>query len=944
MNKEFFEKIFPSQGNVCIAGIKEKVIAPRFVDSVDKALALAQSYIDKESNVYFTPGTYEGMRRRQEDCVWVKSFFLDLDVEHGDKKYPSKEEALADVQRFRHEIGWPEPVLVDSGGGIHAYWIFDEEIPADEWNGYAKKFKQLCLDLKMIIDEGVPADSARLMRIPGTFNYRYDPPRPSVMLSEVFTYDISTLLPALGNVESPFDLKQIDKGLDPDTQAIFDKRRGNFEYDFSKIVQASLEGNGCEQIKWIIENAADCSEPLWYAGLSVAVRCRDGAEAIHKMSEDYPGYSAEETERKAAQSLREATWAHGCDAFRKENAERCANCAYAGAIPGPIEIGKIVRIVETAEQEQDATQPVRDTKDPEKILVFPDFLKPYQRGANGGIYYVPPPRRDKKGKVIQDDPELLTANDVYPTKRVYSPQDGECLVMKLFLPLDSTREFLLPLRDVAATEKLKAALAGNGVVFEPSHAPRLASYLMRWSAYLIETQKADIMRHQQGWTEELGSFVVGTTEITPTGDRNCPPSPMAKNVVKNVHTKGDFHTWRNSIQMLNDPGYELHAFAMLCGFASPLMQLTNVNGVTLSLYSSDPGTGKTGALNGALSVWGNPVSLAVIDATANALINRMITCKNIPFGLDEQGNMEPKVVSNLIYNISSGMPKLRMMSSANQERDLSFVTNLIAILTTNRALRGLLHDYRADSAAENIRLLEPTIVRPNVRGYELTMERGQRMFEPLKTNYGHAGPEYIRGLYQHGLDNVQRMVQVEYLKVADRYSKSAEYRFLSNLLATVRAAGELCSKLNLLQFDLDRIFGIVGQDFDDLIAGKKREDETSHLDVVGDFINDNIQNCLVVRDGKVTTEPRQALYVRAEVDTGLIFISTSALKDYLKAIRMDIRSFEAKLSASGVLQGKIKKQMAAGWKDAFGSTNVNAYELKFDVSHLFHEQQDKIAA
>lgn len=946
MNKEFFEKILPSQGNVCVAGFKDKVITPRFVDSPDKAVDLIQSFIDREMDVHFSPGAFEGMRRRQEDCVWIKSFFLDLDVEHGAQRYESKDAALADVARFRQEIQWPEPVLVDSGGGIHAYWIFDEELPADEWKAHAAKFKQLCLDHKLIIDEVVPADCSRLMRAPGTVNWRYDPPRESKLLSEVFTYDIGLLLPALAGTSEPasFNIANVEKGLDPDTQAIFEKRRGNFEYDFAKIVQTSLEGNGCEQIKWIIENAATCSEPLWYAGLSVAIRCRDGAEAIHKMSEDYPGYSAEETDRKAAQSLREASWAHGCDAFRRESDERCANCVYAGKIAGPIELGKIVRVIEAVEQGEDEAQPVRDTKDPEKILVFPDFLRPYQRGANGGIYYMPPPRRDKKGKVIQDDPELLTPNDVYPTKRVYSPQDGECLVMKLFLPLDNTREFLLPLKDVAATEKLKSSLAGNGVVFEPAHAPRLASYLMRWSAYLIETQKADIMRHQQGWTEELGSFVVGTTEITPTGDRNCPPSPMAKNVVKNVHTKGDFQTWRNSIQMLNDPGYELHAFAMMCGFASPLMQLTNVNGVTLSLYSSDPGTGKTGALNGALSVWGNPTSLAVFDATANALINRMITCKNIPFGLDEQGNMEPKVVSNLIYNISSGMPKLRMMSSANQERDLSFVTNLIAILTTNRALRSLLYDHRADAAAENIRLLEPTITRPNVRGYELTMERGQKMFEPLKTNYGHAGPEYVRGLYQYGLENVQRMVQVEYLKVADRYSKSAEYRFLSNLLATVRTAGELCSKMNLVKFDLDRIFGIVGQDFDDLIAGKKREDETSHLDVVGDFINDNIQNCLVVRDGKVTTEPRQALYVRAEVDTGLIFISTSALKDYLKAMRMDIRSFEAKLSASGVLKGKIKKQMAAGWKDAFGSTNVNAYELKFDVSHLFHEQQDKIAA
>ena len=940
MNKEFFEKIFPSQGNVCIAGIKEKTIIPRFVDSIDKALALAQSFIDKQTNVYFTPGTYEGMRRKQEDCVWVKSFFLDLDVEHGEKRYPSKEDALADVQRFRHEINWPEPTLVDSGGGIHAYWIFEEEMPADQWTGYAKKFKQLCLDHNLIIDESVPADSARLMRVPGTSNFRYDPPRPSVMLSEVFVYNADDLLPALGEVEKPFSLQDIDKGLDADTQAIIDKRRGNFEYDFGKLVVASLEGNGCEQIKWIIENPADCPEPLWYAGISVAVRCKDAAQAIHLMSEGHPNYSAEETERKAAQSMREANWAHGCEAFRKENAERCANCPYSGSITGPIELGKIIKIDAVVEETEDTAEPVRDKKNPEKILVFPDFLAPYQRGANGGIYYTPPPRRDKKGKLIQDDPERLTPSDVYPTMRIYSPHDGESLVMKLFLPLDNAREFLLPLKDVAALDRLKTILASNGVIFEPNHAPRLASYLMRWSEYLIETQKVNVMRIQQGWTENNEAFVVGTREITPTEERYCPPSPLAKNVIKQMKQQGSYDVWKRCAQMFNDPGYELHAFTLLCGFASPLMELTNVNGVTLSLYSSDPGTGKTGALYGALSVWGKPDTLSVYDGTANGLITRMTTCKNIPFGLDEQGNLEPKTVSHLIYNISSGMPKLRMMSSSNQEREMSFLTSLIAIMTTNQSMRSILEEHRANATAENVRLLEPEIFRPDVKGYELTSERGIQMFDPLKSNYGHAGPDYIRALYDIGIDKVQRSILVEYLKVAERYARSAEYRFLSNLIAVARIAGTICNERGILNFDLDRIFNVVGVEFDSVVAGKRRDDASNRSDIVGDFINKNIQNCLVLREGKVTTEPRQSLFIRAEVDSGLIYISSSAMKDYLRSIKMDIRNFETRLRGAGVLQGKIKKQMATGWKDAFGSTNVNAYELKMDVSHLFNGQAD----
>ena len=261
MNKQFFEKIFPAQGYMCVAAITTSGIKPRFATSVDEALKIAQKFIDDKTNVYFTPGTYEGMRRTQDTCTFVKSFFLDIDVMHGEARYDSKEQALEELKRFCTEIDWPEPVLIDSGGGIHAYWILDEEMPAEIWTEYAKKFKQLCLDHKLIIDENVPADSARLMRIPGTSNYRYDPPSPSVMLSEVFTYPFDRLSGALGQVAEAFDLRKVEKGLDEDTKAIYEARRGNFEYDFQKIAEASLGGTGCAQIKHILENADSCSEP-----------------------------------------------------------------------------------------------------------------------------------------------------------------------------------------------------------------------------------------------------------------------------------------------------------------------------------------------------------------------------------------------------------------------------------------------------------------------------------------------------------------------------------------------------------------------------------------------------------------------------------------------------------------------------------------------------------
>lgn len=956
MNQQFFEKVLPTQGNICVAGITtDGKIQPFLTADFDVALSQLESFARKGVNVYFTPATYEGMRRKAYESVYVKSFFLDLDCLHGkeDQRYDSKEEALTALQDFCADIDWPMPVLIDSGGGVHAYWIFDEEVPAQVWKKYARAFKQTCMSKGLKIDEGVPADAARLMRVPGSVNFRYDPPTESKLLTEVYTYPFESLIENLDPIEEPFDLTKVEKGMDEDTKALFDKKNGNYEYVFSKLAVDSLEGNGCAQIKQIIEQAATCPEPLWYAGLSVAARCVDGADAIHRISEDYPMYSYADTERKAAQSLREASWAHGCDAFARENASACEGCPHRARIgkAGPIMLARVIKLaVEPvqppageATEEADQAQSVREEADSKNLLVFPDFLQPFFRPVNGGVWFQPPPRITKDGKKIPTDPEMLISTDLYPTQRLFSPHDGECLLMRLVLPHDATREFLMPLREVTSPERMKAVLAANSVAFEPAYAPKIASYLMKWASYLIQTRRANIMRIQQGWTEDHESFVLGATEYTATEKRHCPPSPAARNIVKYVKESGTLEGWQAAAKLFNDPGYEMHAFTMLCGFATPLIEFTNVNGVVLSLYGGS-GTGKTGALYGAMSIWGQPEGLTINDATPNALNQRMITSKNITFGLDEQTNLEGKVASDVAYKTSSGRPKLRMRASSNEEREMEFVTRLISIMTTNTSLIDIISTYKNNTSAEEMRILEPTVTAPSSGEYALTSERGIAMFDAFNKHYGHAGPVYVQHLMKLGASELRHQIQNEYLKVGQEFTNSGEYRFIANLIATVRAASRYIRDAGLVDFDIDRITKVVGELFMDIIYKKRRADANTREDVLGDFINKNIQNMLVLRDGKVTIAPRGPLYVRAEVDDNTIFVSSSAIKTFLHETRLGVKEFESRLTKAGILKGKVRKQMASGWNDAVGSTNVQAYVFETDISNLFKEVNNGEAA
>jgi hypothetical protein len=251
--------------------------------------------------------------------------------------------------------------------------------------------------------------------------------------------------------------------------------------------------------------------------------------------------------------------------------------------------------------------------------------------------------------------------------------------------------------------------------------------------------------------------------------------------------------------------------------------------------------------------------------------------------------------------------------------------------------------YKGDTNAEEMRILEPTIQKPMVPGYELTDERGMVMFDSLKRNHGYAGPLYIQELFKIGIPEIRSRVTKEYLAVGDRHTKNAEYRFLSNLQGVAMLAGKIANSMGLLDFNLDRIFKVVGSDFDDIISGKSADDDSKAESVLGDFINRNIQNCLVFRDNKISMEPRNALNITANVDEGSIWISCSAVKEYLKMNKLSISWFEGELTKRGILKAKSRKQMAAGWKTAFGSTNIYAYKIEMNIEHMFAPNEEKVA-
>ena len=935
MKKQFYQKVLPSQGVYCACGIIAGKATHRFADSLDELMEEVDALSADHQNVFVALNSFEGHSRLAKHAVFSRSFFIDLDVGDSDKKYGSKEEALAALDAFLTDTGLPPPIVVDSGGGYHAYWAFNEDILIEDWRIYAARFKDYCLTHGLKIDPAVTADAARILRCPDTYNYKTDPPRlASLSDGPMLEYGFGSFKDFLGPpTDAESVLANIPKGLDEDTLKI--AKTDNYEYVFADIVQKTIEGNGCNQIKNILINAKTIQEPLWRAGLSVAMRCVDADPSIYMMSEEYEGYSREETLRKAQETLK-AEWAYKCDKFNDLNPGGCDGCPFRGKISSPTRIGR--RIKEVTVDQADA---VREEAHTEEVSDFAKYLtkfttgalKPYLRGEHGGIYYLPPSKTDKDGKVDQPDPIMVLSHDMYPFKRMYSPHDGECLMMRLHLPHDADREFIMPMRYIGAPDKFKAELLKAGVFFQPEVEKLLVKYILKWGNNLLNSDSAEIMRMQMGWTEDKQGFVIGESEVRSDGTEiRSAASPLVKGIAKYLQPQGDYAKWKKYASYLNEPSMEMIAMGMMVGFGSPLMHHTATSGSAICYTSANSGHGKSASLFAALSIYGMPKELAIIQsangATQNGLVGRYLNLKNIPMGLDEVSNITPIALSTLLHQVSNGKPKIRMQASVNAERELEMIASLILFMTSNKDITDTLQQEKASPDGEMARYVQFFLERPKFM--EQNPDLSTEIIEGLRHNCGHAAAPYLKYLYHVGEDYVRAKITKWTGRYAEIFGKDMGHRFHQNMMGCIFAGGELAMEAGIITFDLNRVFMTMVHALEEQ-QFKIKLNQSDYKNVLNEFINKNHSGFLTINDKRVVIEPRTALLGRVEIHNHTVFISTTALKKYLAEVKVSSREFETVLKKEGILTYTGKKWLSTYWGGAAAVGQVAVYGFKTQI-------------
>jgi len=984
MYKQFLEAVLPSQGNYCIFTLRGgKEPKQKFFEN--GALEDTYKHIEKLKeqpvDIYFALSSFEGFSRKAQESLYLKSFFLDLDVGKANNSYATKNDAWQGLIKFVEDTGLPGPVVVDSGNGLHVYWILKEAITVDEWKPYATSLVKLCQKHKLIIDPAVPTDAARVLRVPDTSNYGKNfqegdtPKEVKVKNDEIVMHDLDEIVSCLGEVEAPEKtipgLENVIKELTEEEIKLRDeyyKRLAeNYKYNFKEIADKSLEGVGCAQIKWIIENAPTCPEPLWYDGISVAARCDDADTAIHELSKNHPKYTIQGAEEKAQQSLDNANWAHECPTFEKHNPNGCEGCPLKGKIRGPIELGRRIRVA------QPGSDGAAETTGPEKDkIIWPEAeLYPFVRFATGGFGYEKEVAVGSgKNKTTTTQVITVLTYDFIPIKRMYHADFGESLFAKLYLPRDGRRDLVLPLKTVYATEKFKEFCAFNGIFADMEDIEQLRRYVVKWVKYLVQSGRAEDIRDSMGWAHEpngrFGSFVAGEREITSRGIVECPISPNAAEVKQTLTQSGTIDGWRDAANLLDQPGFELHTMGLYAGLGSILLPLMHRNkekpeevagapGMTIS-FCGKGGAGKTGAAYAGISLWGNPKLLEIKTergATANALQHTAGTYGCLPLYLDEATGVTPDRAQAMIYESSNdGVGRRRMSSSANVMRTLKILGTRILLMSANEEMVGKLFAKTADPSGTLRRILEFNVHK---KVGQLPNDLGVKMFQPYTTNYGIAGPMFVEYLYALGIDEVQRTLEKWWLVLNTRLKNATEYSFWVNNLAAMFAGAEIAVRGGIVSHNVERIFEVILLEVDKI----RREIESSridYVDLVQEYLASNINSYLAFNEeGKIISEPRNdTIKIRAEYKEGRHIVSIikkaqsekNFFLEYLQKKNLNRRDFEATLEDKKILIDRQKKvRIASGWKNL--EINVYCYQFDFtdlNLAQVLNDRQDDTAA
>lgn len=882
-----------------------------------------RSFIDKVSKA---GKDYKGFSRQADFTEAFRAMWVDIDVGQGkaDKGegYATQDLAVEALQTFIDELALPQPMMVNSGGGVHAYWAFTEDVESADWFKLAKVFDACIKHFGLLADPSCTADRARILRPIGTINHKYN--KPVQLISDA---------PSIQPIAFVNALKPYYKANKEQIEALkvktveYKPKDPNQEFP-DKPRHAKYFLQRCQVGNYALTGSEPVGEPVWRGIISVLRHCENGEKHIETLRNkcktrfpDTTRFDEDRTAEKLQWFVSHDLGPFLCDTFKKECSHLCDGCPYVNGltIKTPlslaehyeeievpqynIELGAVTVPTTTLDDEQEksyqgaATEQEQTTKPNNDGVssTTPQPPYPYKRTSHGLV------------KVDGEQEKVFFSGDLFPVMtRFVEVVDGERqLMLKFMLRVGLSggyHEISFPMRDWYAVDRIKQKLGSAGVSIPEERMKDLLLYMRKYIEH-VGDQMNEIKQLQHfGWVDDRQEFLLGDKLYREEGVVTVQPHFNIKNYTRYFKKSGSITEWKGLMNRLGQLGAVEQQICMLSSFGSTLMKFTNYNGVWLHLMTK-PGYGKTTTQEMMNGIWGHPQDLLLnAKDTLNAIEERFGRWSSIGVAIDEVSNLDPTVASELLLGVTQGRTKQRLDTNM-RERVNELSWQMLVLSSGNFSLIDRINTRKEDVAAEISRTLEFKLPKPTLSVHEGEMY----IKKPIRENYGVAGEVWLSNLVKIPHYQIQELIDKTTQSFSDTLKATSDERFWITGCAVMYVAGVLTNKMGLTNWDLDAIFAKLC-DIVKTNRGNRVTFEFSATDVLGSYLAENTRNTAVTDTGVVdgTTivklTPAGTLNVRYEQDTGLIYIRTQSLKEYCSKRGIGIQSVKESLEHRGLLQ------------------------------------------
>jgi hypothetical protein len=755
--KDFLLSVVPWDNTgdyVTIVWQREGKFFSRSCQTINDVLTFVASLNTNEvqAEIYFCLSSQCHKGRSRKNVIGLRAVWFDLDVGSNDpKKYATVEEALMALLRFCLKFNIPFPsFIVMSGGGLHVYWASDRTLSVEDWQPFANALKTAAQQSGLKADLVCTVDAVRILRVPGTNNWKTGVPRPVRFLENNdgcngiqhdFTVIFAALLELVPAAAKPAPkvkpTAEAFKHLDPN-QALGE---GIIVKEIPPLPLAPL----LEHCGWIREayetGGKNYDNKLWNLTTLAATWLEDGHALAHRFGNQHPTYSPDETDREWDRKNRERRdqnigWPR-CGTIQTSGCTHCSTCSHLGTgQKSPLNLAHAVVIEDVNDKE------LKDLGG-KKAPWLPEG---YALDEKERISVFTPTKIVKKEKVAGRLFNLFLTQIKDPSFRNKDGMFGVGFTAST--EKDSWAEVFLP-SSHATKQNLFAFLAKRFVLVnqEKGTEDMIMKFMPSWLDKLRQN-KAVREQGTMGWRYEEGrriGFVYGNTFYSENGNE-IPLIVSADDEFRSWYRpQGKAEVWRRAAKLLTDRKRPELDIIIAIAFAAPLVTFAGtLYGAILSIWG-DPGTSKSTAQQVAASVWGHPKQTREsLNSTPKSVQGRLGRTRNLPaFWDDVQDERHQGALFDTMFVASEGAEGGRLNPDASMKVRLEWQTLLVACSNAS-FVEYLVKKQRSTTAGMRrvfeVEFQKQTGGEPGI----INALTASQTFAELEHNYGMIGAAYAK--------------------------------------------------------------------------------------------------------------------------------------------------------------------------------------------------------